>query len=76
MSARLVALLIRQMWRPPGIDVLGRDTWIDVFEPVLRIESFWTELLRLDSLIESWLGPAARGLAPIATFRASLRTGS
>jgi rubrerythrin len=42
--------LISHLWRPPGVDLLGWDRWLDIFRPLLQDEVYVRQLSTVDDL--------------------------
>jgi hypothetical protein len=50
-AQRNTRLLIRRLWRPPGMDLLGDGDYEKVFGPILNDPSYATNLLRVDRVV-------------------------
>ncbi|MFJ7768025.1 ferritin-like domain-containing protein [Streptomyces sp. NPDC097107] len=51
-SARWVTVtLINHLWRPPGVDLLGLEKWLNVFRPLFDDHEYVSNLLRVDQIL-------------------------
>lgn len=58
-SPRMTALVraaTERTWRPPGVDLYGKQGWISVFLPVLRDEGAMRELFSVDAKLSALPG--------------------
>ena len=66
MHAARKALLLT--WRPVGVDRLGLETWLSVFEPLFAEDRFRRQLLEMDRALD--VIPVMRGLRLMHRFQA------
>jgi len=54
--AFVASRLLRFLWRPPGIDLLGQAAWLNAFGPLLDHADYRSRLLRMDQLVRQMPG--------------------
>lgn len=64
-----VRYVVNRYWRPPGVDLFGREEWLNIFGPVLNDPESLQDYARLDDLLQTI--PGMTGLSPMAEFLAS-----
>jgi hypothetical protein len=55
-AQRTTRLLIKRLWRPPGMDLLGDGNYEVVFGPILNDPTYATKLLRVDRIVSALPG--------------------
>ena len=50
-AQRSTSMLIRRLWRPPGMDLLGPKSYADFFRPLLSAEKYVESLLAVDRIV-------------------------
>ncbi|MFD6887435.1 acyl-ACP desaturase [Streptomyces sp. NPDC059957] len=58
--------LMARLWRPPGVDLLGRRVWLDVFGPLFTDGVYVRQLLRVDEILGNLTGHC--GVRPMQRF--------
>lgn len=61
-----VRTVAERFWRPPGVDLYGRDLWVRIFRPIIGDEQVRTRLLRMDDVFSTL--PGLEGLNVVARF--------
>lgn len=51
-----VQVLVNKFWRPPGVDLLGSESWFRCFAPLMAGDELLTEIGRVDRLVASQFG--------------------
>ena len=64
--AYVASRILRKVWRPPGIDLLGLPAWLASFGPLLEYDDYRARLVRVDSLIRKM--PGFEGTSFMAQF--------
>lgn len=75
---RSIELFVRHVadhvWRPPGVDLFGREQWIQMFGPVINDAAINARLRRMDTFFSSLPGLAGLDVAEQFLDRAAPRT--
>jgi len=61
-AQRFVRFALRRYWRPPGIDLLGYETWFATFSPLLADPSLRRAYLRTDGICAALPGIGDLGI--------------
>jgi len=65
-AQRITRRALRRLWRPPGVDVLGIDHWLETFRCLLVDEEYRARLVGVDSMIQHL--PGLDGLVLMERF--------
>jgi rubrerythrin len=55
-AAAVTASLLRLLWRPPGVDPLGIDRWLETFKPLFASSECLEQMLQLDRVMQGLPG--------------------
>jgi hypothetical protein len=65
-AQRNTRFLIQRLWQPPGLDLLGKGNYEDIFEPILTDREYATSLLSVDHVVQNL--PGLAGIRVMATY--------
>ncbi|TCC32462.1 acyl-ACP desaturase [Kribbella sindirgiensis] len=68
-AQRTTRVLIGKLWRPPGMDLIGKGWYEEIFGPILRDPQYTSALLRVDRIVS-----ALPGIGSISVMREYLHT--
>ena len=55
-AATVTSSLMRILWRPPGVDPLGIDKWLEIFSPLFSSPDCLKSMLQLDRIVQGLPG--------------------